>query len=203
MARSALGGRRAARLAATRAEVAARARGAVGIGDAAGGAAPGDARFDGFWARVGEAGIPVAFHNGDAGYRVINELWSGDREFRAFAFNPLQACLSAEAIHDTFAALICHGVFERHPNVRVAAIECGSEWMESLVRKLKKAYGQMHTEFKRDPVEQLREHCFVAPYYEDDVSGLRDLIGTERILFGSDFPHAEGLTEPLEFLTEL
>ncbi|MFT5444718.1 MAG: hypothetical protein ACI8W3_003775, partial [Myxococcota bacterium] len=71
---------------------------------ATGGYSPGDARFDGFWARVSEAGIPVAFHSGDAGYRAINQLWSGDREFRAFMFNPLQACLSAEPIHDTFAA---------------------------------------------------------------------------------------------------
>lgn len=167
------------------------------------GSTPGDEKFDGFWSRVSESGVPVAFHNGDAGYRAITELWSGDREFRAFAFNPLQGCLSAEAIHDTFAALICHGVFERHPGVTVAAIECGSEWVPSLVRKLKKAYGQMPTEFKRDPIEQLREHCYVAPYYEDDVSELRGLLGTERILFGSDFPHAEGLAEPLEYLQEL
>jgi len=167
------------------------------------GISPGDKRFDSFWGRIAEAGIPVAFHNGDAGYRAITELWSGDREFRAFAFNPLQGCLSAEAIHDTFAALVCHGVFERHPGVRVAAIECGSEWVEPLVRKLKKAYGQMPMEFQRDPVEQLREHCYVAPYYEDDVASLRDLIGAERMLFGSDFPHAEGLTEPLEYLQEL
>jgi predicted TIM-barrel fold metal-dependent hydrolase len=58
-------------------------------------------------------------------------------------------------------------------------------------------------EFQRDPVEQLREHCYVAPSYEDDVASLRDLIGVERMLFGSDFPHAEGLTEPLEYLQEL
>jgi len=163
----------------------------------------GDPLFDGFWARIGEAGIPVAFHSGDAGYRAITELWGGSREFRAFAFNPIQGCLSAEPIHDTFAALICHGVFDRHPGVRVASIECGSEWMEGLVRKLKKAYGQMPMEFKQDPVEQLREHCFVAPYYEDDIQRLRELIGTEQILFGSDFPHAEGLAEPVDFIRDL
>jgi predicted TIM-barrel fold metal-dependent hydrolase len=164
---------------------------------------PGDPRFDGFWARINEAQIPVAFHSGDAGYRAITELWGGDREFRAFAFNPIQGCLSAEPIHDTFAALICHGVFERHPNVRVASIECGSDWVGGLVRKLEKAYGQMHTEFSRDPVEQLRSHCKIAPYYEDDIVGLRDLIGTEQILFGSDFPHAEGLAEPIDFVRDL
>jgi len=167
------------------------------------GNSPGDTRYDGFWGRIAEAGIPVAFHNGDAGYRAITELWSGDREFRAFAFNPLQGCLSAEAIHDTFAALICHGVFERHPGVKVAAIECGSDWVDGLVRKLKKAWGQMRMEFQRDPVEQFRDHCYVAPYYEDDLAHLRELMPTERMLFGSDFPHAEGLAEPIEYVDEL
>ena len=71
------------------------------------------------------------------------------------------------------------------------------------MRKLKKAYGQLPGAFRRDPVEVLREHCWVAPYYEDDIGLLRDLIGSERILFGSDYPHAEGLAEPISFLGEL
>jgi len=170
---------------------------------ATGGISPGDTRYDGFWARVGEAGIPVALHNGDAGYRVISELWSGDREFRSFAFDPLQRCLSADATHDTFAALICHGVFERHPGVRVASIECGSDWVDALVRKLEHSYGQMSTAFERHPVDQFHEHCYVAPYYEDDVNALRNRMPVERMLFGSDFPHAEGLAEPTSYTAEL
>jgi predicted TIM-barrel fold metal-dependent hydrolase len=165
--------------------------------------APSSERFDGFWARVSEAGIPVAYHSGDAGYRGMSELWGGDREFRAFDFDPVYTCLSATPIHDTFASLICGGVFVRHPGVRVASIECGSEWAESLVRKLKKAYGQSPGRFEQDPIDQLRRHVSVAPYYEDDIARLRELIGTSQILFGSDFPHAEGLAEPTSFVNDL
>ncbi len=167
------------------------------------GISPGDSRYDGFWARVSEARIPVMLHNGDAGYRAISELWSGDREFKAFAFDPLQRCLSADATHDTFAALICHGVFDRHPGVRVASIECGADWVEALVRKLKHSYGQMPTAFDRHPVDTFHEHCFVAPYYEDDVTDLRNHMPVERMLFGSDFPHAEGIAEPSSYANEL
>ena len=163
-----------------------------------------DSRFDGFWARVNEARIPVTFHSGDSGYRQFTvEAWGGGREFRAFVFDPIITCLSPEPIHDTYAALICHGLFDRHPHVRVASIECGSHWVFDLVRRLKKAYGQMPMSFRRDPVEALREHCWVAPYYEDDMLGLKDLIGAENILFGSDFPHAEGLADPLSYVSEL
>ena len=43
----------------------------------------------------------------------------------------------------------------------------------------------------------------MAPYYEDDLLELRDLLGVDHILFGSDFPHAEGLAEPTEFINDL
>ena len=171
--------------------------------DRGGSRSPADPVYDGFWARVGEAGVPVAFHSGDAGYRVFSEAWGGSRQFRAFDYDPLLTCLSAEPIHDTLAALICHGLFERHPRVRVATIECGSDWVEGLVRKLRKAYGQMPMRFRQDPVEQLRRHVWIAPYYEDDLPLLRDLVGADHMLFGSDFPHAEGLAVPGDFVNEL
>ena len=50
--------------------------------------------------------------------------------------------------------------------------------------------------FGRDPVESFREHVWVAPFYEDDIGKIRDAIGADRILLGSDWPHPEGLSEP-------
>jgi predicted TIM-barrel fold metal-dependent hydrolase len=43
----------------------------------------------------------------------------------------------------------------------------------------------------------------VSPYYEDDLERLRDTIGADHVLFGSDFPHAEGLAEPTDFVYDL
>ena len=44
---------------------------------------------------------------------------------------------------------------------------------------------------------------WVAPYYEDDLLALRDAIGAEHIIFGSDWPHAEGLEHPTDFVHDL
>jgi predicted TIM-barrel fold metal-dependent hydrolase len=52
-------------------------------------------------------------------------------------------------------------------------------------------------------VQQLRDHLWVAPFYEDDIRGLADCIGVEHVLFGSDYPHAEGLADPLAFVDDL
>ncbi len=49
----------------------------------------------------------------------------------------------------------------------------------------------------------LRRNVWVSPYYEEDLEKLADTIGLEHILFGSDWPHGEGLAEPLQFTKEL
>ena len=43
----------------------------------------------------------------------------------------------------------------------------------------------------------------MAPFHEDDVVLLRHLLGAERLLLGSDFPHAEGLADPVSYVQEL
>jgi predicted TIM-barrel fold metal-dependent hydrolase len=168
-----------------------------------GGYSPADERFDPFWARVNEAGITVAYHSGDAGYLPFYESWGVAQEYQAFDFHPLRLCMSAQSIWDTMAALVCGGLFDRHPRLRVATIESGSSWVEPLLAKLEKAHGQMPFVFRQHPVEAFRKHIWVSPYYEDDLPSLRDAIGADHVLFGSDFPHGEGLAEPTEFVNDL
>lgn len=173
------------------------------VADPRGSRSLGDPLYDPFWARAAEAGICVAFHSGDAGYLRYAKDWGCSTEFESFRFDTLRLCLSANPIRDGMAALVCGGVFERHPGLRVATIESGSEWVPGLLKVFKKAYGQAPTAFRHDPVEQFRRHVWVSPYYEDDLERLRDTLGADHILFGSDFPHAEGLAEPTDFLYDL
>ena len=156
---------------------------------------------DPVWARLAEANVPVAFHLGDSGYLKIAGMWGGKDTFEAFAApDPLDKILVDDrAIHDTMASLIVHGVFHRHPKLRVASIENGSEWVGRLIKRLKKTANQQPRWFPDDPVDTLRHHIWVSPYYEEDLDALAGRIGVERILFGSDWPHGEGLESPLSF----
>jgi predicted TIM-barrel fold metal-dependent hydrolase len=56
---------------------------------------------------------------------------------------------------------------------------------------------------KGRPSEVFKRHVHVSPYHEEDVVALARLIGPERVVFGSDFPHPEGLAEPAEFVSLL
>jgi predicted TIM-barrel fold metal-dependent hydrolase len=101
------------------------------------------------------------------------------------------------------AALVCHGLFARFPNLRVASIEMGSNWVPWLLQTFRRVHGQTPQAFAEDPIATFRRHIWVAPFHEDDVAVLRDLVGADRLLMGSDYPHAEGLAEPTSWVDEL
>lgn len=165
----------------------------------------GHSAHDGVWARLNEAGAVVAFHSGESGYGFLPDAWGRGGEFEAFRFDPLRMILTGHRpIHDTIAALVCDGVFTRFPRIRVATIESGSDWVLPLVRALGKTFKQRPGAFGNvPPVEQLQQHLWVSPYYEDDIRGVADVLGSGHVLFGSDYPHAEGLEVPTDFVHDL
>jgi predicted TIM-barrel fold metal-dependent hydrolase len=166
---------------------------------------PGDAMYNGVWARIAEAGILAAYHSGDAGYGRYADEWGGGGDFQAFRNDPFRHVTGGHRpIYDTVAALVCHGVFRRHPNLRVATIESGSDWVPLLLHALEKSYGQTPAAYELvDPAQQVRDHVWVSPYYEDNLPQLRDELGADKMIFGSDYPHAEGLADPLSFVNDL
>ena len=72
-----------------------------------------------------------------------------------------------------------------------------------MIKRLKKAANTAPYHFKEDPVEQLRNNVWIAPYYEDDVKLLAATIGVDKIMFGSDWPHGEGLADPMTFTADI
>jgi predicted TIM-barrel fold metal-dependent hydrolase len=164
----------------------------------------GDPAHDPIWAKIADAGIPVAFHLSDSGYTGVSAMWGGPPDFDPFHIDPFtKLVISDRAIHDTIGSLIVHGVFNRHPALRIASIENGSQWVPLLMKRLKKLANQQPRHFTFDPVAQLKEHVWVSPYFEEDPKELASHIGTDRILFGSDWPHGEGLSEPTDYVKEL
>jgi predicted TIM-barrel fold metal-dependent hydrolase len=166
---------------------------------------PADVMFDPFWSRVHEAGIVAAFHGGDAGYQKLLADWEPVRgDLEAFRSTPMQTIITSDrAALETFAALVCHGLFARFPNIRIASIENGSGWVPELLRKLKKVGAQHPHEFAEDPVQTFKRHVWVAPFWEDDARTVVHAMGPDQVVFGSDWPHAEGLVEPLDYVSEI
>jgi predicted TIM-barrel fold metal-dependent hydrolase len=61
----------------------------------------------------------------------------------------------------------------------------------------------MPQEFAEHPKDTFLRSIYVNPFWEDSIDALVDTIGADRVLFGSDYPHPEGLAEPLSWVDEI
>jgi len=166
---------------------------------------PAHATFDPFWARVNESGITVVAHAGDSGYTSHGYAKDGfSAAFGDGAQRPSIKILTMErAIYDFLASLVFDQLFQRFPNVRIASVENGSEFLADLFRKLRSWHRKIPGFFSEDPVEVFRRNVWINPFWEDDVYEIADLMGTDRVIFGSDRPHIEVMPEPLDYAREL
>ncbi|HMG40200.1 MAG TPA: amidohydrolase family protein [Acidimicrobiales bacterium] len=159
--------------------------------------------FDPFWEKVVEADVLVGMHSSDSGYdRYTNEWLGSDSEMLPFQPQAFRMIAQWRPIEDAVAALVCHGALSRFPDLKVAVIENGSSWVEPLLKNLADVYRKMPQDFAEDPVAVLKR-IHVSPFWEEDLGALAEVIGVDRVLFGSDYPHPEGLADPASYVDEL
>lgn len=167
---------------------------------------PGNKMFDPFWAQLNEAGIPLVIHAGDSGYSSqgyaedgFGASFGGSSSYvpSIKAFNIERAAL------DWLMTMSLEKIYERFPNLRIASVENGSTFLPDLFRKLPQQKNKLMGWFKEDPLELFKEHVWINPFWEDDPSEVADYMGSDRVIFGSDWPHIEGMPTPLDYVDEL
>ena len=164
---------------------------------------PADPTFDPFWARVNEAGITVVAHAGDSGYtsngyaqgRVLGRVRRAARNGRRSRSSRWSARSTTSSRRSCSTS--CS---QRFPGVRIASVENGSEFLADLFHKLRSWDRKIPGFFPEDPVETFRRNIWINPFWEDDVYEIAELMGADRVIFGSDWPHIEGMPEPLDYV---
>jgi predicted TIM-barrel fold metal-dependent hydrolase len=160
--------------------------------------------FDPFWQACVEAGIPVSMHASDSGYAEMLNIWEPAKEFLPFKPTAFRsAAMGHLPIEHAIMALICHGALSRNPDLRVLSIENGAEWVPHLFANLRGTYKKMPNAFLEDPIEAFKRCVYISPFWEDNFTEIALMVGTDRVVFGSDWPHPEGLKDPITFVDEL
>ncbi len=96
-------------------------------------------------------------------------------------------------------SLVCEGVFERFPTLKIVLIEGGFAWLPSLMWRLDRAYQRLHDEvphLRRLPSEYVREHFWITtqpmeePTKPRQLTELLEQLGmNDRLMFATDYPH--------------
>ncbi|MGP2442719.1 amidohydrolase family protein [Streptomyces sp. JW3] len=160
--------------------------------------------FDPFWKLVEEAGVLVSMHSSDSGYSRYAGEWEGrQQEMTPFQAQVFRMLGEWRPVTDAVASWICHGALFRFPNLKLSVIENGSSWLAPLIDQLTDVYKKQPQGFLGDPVEAVTTRVHISPFWEEDMAELAGVIGADRVLFGSDYPHPEGLADPVSYVDAL
>ncbi len=159
-----------------------------------------DPAFAPFWAEAQDLGITVALHEAAVGDRPTGGL---DRFHNLFfghlLIHPIEQQLGS-------LAMICGGVLERFPRLRTVFLEAGGGWITYWLERMDRDYAQLGflvPEIKRKPSEYFARQCWICFEPDEKTLGMAaQLVGEERIIWASDYPHFDAETDCVATLTK-
>ena len=85
------------------------------------------------------------------------------------------------------------GVCERHPKLKLAFLECYCGWVSFLLHRMDNAMekGRFPTAGKLKPSEYFQRQCWISTEHEKELPMIIDLIGDDKIVFSTDYPHGD------------
>jgi predicted TIM-barrel fold metal-dependent hydrolase len=98
------------------------------------------------------------------------------------------------------ASIIGHGLATRFQKLRFMPVEYACSWIRPFYAKLQRVYDSSAVLFDESPVEVFNRSVWVHAFHEPDPKGLIDMgLPVDHVMFGSDFPHPEGMADPLAY----
>jgi predicted TIM-barrel fold metal-dependent hydrolase len=157
--------------------------------------------FDPVWAAFSEHGVAPVFHVSDF-ESPLHPAWrEGEHEEGEQLFDSIFLYL-APAV--ALANLILNGVLERFPDLRVGVVELTASWVPHFLLHIDGAsdfYAQRHGEPFRKlasrPSEYFLRQVRVAALPYEMPNRLVPKVGEATFMIGSDWPHAEGVADPM------
>ena len=154
-----------------------------------------DAHWDPFWSEAQDAGLSVNFHVGSGNIPMfgtdntgkhLNYAWTGAMLFM----------LNSSAI----TSLIFGGICQRFPRLDFVSVESGVGWIPSLVEAMDWSFHNAgaaaeHPELELLPSEYFARQIYSCFWFERaSARAAIEILGSEHILFETDFPHPTGMT---------
>ena len=161
----------------------------------------GHADYDPIWAAAQDANVAVTIH--PAGNKeYLGSAWYKHR-------NPGFMFISMNVIQDprmSLSTMVYDGVFERVPELRVATVESMGSWVGEWIERFDYRYQYMrHTSQMKRPIREYfaRNIWINADPSEKLLPYIVQFVGDEKFFVGSDYPHAEGFTQPVQTMRGL
>ena len=143
------------------------------------------------WDAAAASGLPMHFHTIGGPRRDFSQL-TGKTLLAARA-----ASITSFQMHmaEVLMSMIFAGVLERHPTMKVVIGESGTGWIPSILDRMDAEWEDQFKELDltMKPSEYWYRQCYAT--YQSDPIGVKLLaeLGEDNIMWGSDFPHPDGV----------
>jgi len=147
--------------------------------------------YEPFWAAAEALGMPLSLHT--ATRRQGKIRGAGEKTLRDASSRSTKAFYPALSMCD----MIFSGVFERYPRLTLAIVEFELSWAPHILTSMDYTYrertGEAIYRFKDGMRPSDFFHRNVVLSFQEDAIGirLRDTIGVDNMMWGSDYPHSE------------
>ena len=150
-------------------------------------------KYDPFWAKAAELGVPVFMHPNNAGNLIRDGRLGGRGDLGNIIGNPLETTVF-------LSRLIFDGVFDRFPNLRVVAAHAGG-YLPSYIGRSEWACQRPNANcvIKKGPRDYLKSQVLIDTMVFS-AEGLRHLVaevGVSQIVYGTDVPYVWPVTVDL------
>lgn len=176
---------------------------------------PASPRYDRFWSRIVEADLFVTLHLSlSDNYQQVADMWGEEARSPSGALHEMPGfafwAATDRPIMETVGSMLLYNLFGRHPGLKVISIENGGgAWLEYVLNSINKGmYAPQYAAWvggkpSEMPRDTLKKNIKLVPYPEDSIPRVVGLLGDDNVMFGSDYPHPEGLPSPMHMLKRL
>ncbi len=141
--------------------------------------------WDPLWDAAQSRGLPVNFHIGAS---VIGGIWESYTQARTFA---TLSTLAQMSNMNCVANLIMSGLLDRFPRLKFVSVESGVGWLPFLLESLEYQFDENGVDdLKLRPSEYFQRQIYGSFWFEDDLAPALERLGTDNLMFETDFPHA-------------
>jgi predicted TIM-barrel fold metal-dependent hydrolase len=142
--------------------------------------------YDGFWAEAQDLDMTMVLHENTGGAETRlspSSYWDENMS--------LGSIVRPHEVQRTLGMLILSGVMERFPNLRFVSAENGSDWLPWFIRRVERARsGSYPTPLSLKPIEYLQRQVSFSYIDEPEAVEARDIVGVDRLMFSTDYPHS-------------
>ena len=180
-----------------------------------------DPHWDPMWAAAEATGLPVSFHAGGGGMKLLS-MENGkvvkpagrEGEFKKRGRGTMQTLgTTTECVRNgiTVADLLMSGILARFPKLNFCSVETGAGWVPFVLESLDKhtikyRVQREHPEMTELPSFYFRRQVYTNCWFEHLTDYHMEVIGADNILFETDFPHptcliGDEINEAIEIVT--